>query len=226
MAILCDDQQMTISDRLRHMHRSSTRLIAMLVVGAVAAVLVGLLGEWTIAVIAGWAAASVTYVVWVWLIIGRMDAATTAIHATREDPSRTISDLLVLLASLASLGAIVFLLVGAHAAPGAQRGVLAALAVVSVGLSWSLIHTLFTVRYASLFYRDGEGGVDFNQVDPPSYSDFAYLSFTLGMTFQVSDTNLQTHAIRVTALRHGLLSYLFGSVILATMINLVAGLSG
>ena len=197
----------------------------MLVVGAVAAVLVGLRFEWTIAVIVGWAAASVTYVVWVWLVIGHMDAATTEIHATREDPSRAVSDLLVLLASLASLGAIVFLLIGAHEAIGAQRGVLAALAVVSVGLSWTLIHTLFTVRYASLYYRDGEGSVDFNQVDPPRYSDFAYLSFTLGMTFQVSDTNLQTHAIRVTALRHGLLSYLFGSVILATMINLLAGLS-
>ena len=68
------------------------------------------------------------------------------------------------------------------------------------------------------------GGIDFNEDDPPAYADFAYLAFTLGMTFQVSDTDLQTKPIRATALRHGLLSYLFGAIILATTINLVAGL--
>lgn len=197
----------------------------MLVVGVVASAPTVLFGGWAFAAIVGWAAASVTYVVWVWLIIGHMDAETTASHASREDPSRAVSDLLVLLASLASLGAIVFLLVEAHNSFGAQRGLLAVMAVVSVALSWLLIHTLFTLRYALLYYRDGKRGVNFNQDEPPCYTDFAYLSFTLGMTFQVSDTNLQTHSIRMTALRHGLLSYLFGSVILATMINLIAGLS-
>jgi uncharacterized membrane protein len=96
--------------------------------------------------------------------------------------------------------------------------------VLSVVLSWTLLHTLFTLRYARLYYEGADGGIEFNQTEPPSYGDFAYLAFTLGMTFQVSDTNLKTHLIRMTALRHGLLSYLFGSVILATMINLVAGL--
>jgi uncharacterized membrane protein len=105
------------------------------------------------------------------------------------------------------------------------RGSLAGVAVVSVALSWGLIHTLFTLRYASLYYWDQEGGIDFNQDEPPRYSDFAYLAFTLGMTFQVSDTNLQSNDIRATALRHGLLSYVFGSVILATLINLIVGLS-
>jgi len=84
---------------------------------------------------------------------------------------------------------------------------------------------LFTLRYALLYYRGRDGGVDFNQDDPPRYTDFAYLAFTVGMTFQVSDTDLKTHTIRATALRHALLSYLFGSVILATTINLVAGIS-
>jgi uncharacterized membrane protein len=67
--------------------------------------------------------------------------------------------------------------------------------------------------------------VDFNQDDPPRYADFAYLAFTIGMTFQVSDTDLKTTEIRATALRHALLSYLFGSVILAATINLIAGLA-
>jgi uncharacterized membrane protein len=200
-------------------------LIVMLIAGVIASAITGVLGGWLLAPIIGWAAASVVYVGWVWVTIGHMDAATTALHATREDPARAVSDLLVVFASLASLGAIVFLLVQEQATPVDLRGVLAGVAVVSVALSWSLIHTLFTLRYASLYYRDKEGGVDFNQDEPPRYSDFAYLAFTLGMTFQVSDTNLQTNDIRATALRHGLLSYLFGSVILATLINLIVGLS-
>jgi len=105
-----------------------------------------------------------------------------------------------------------------------QQGIQAGVAVLSVALSWVLLHTLFTLRYASLYYSGVDGGVDFNQAAPPSYGDFAYLAFTLGMTFQVSDTNIEDHSVRMTALRHGLLSYLFGSVILATLINLVAGL--
>lgn len=204
-------------------------MVAMLLVGVLAAVVTGLFGAWTFApvafaVIVGWAAACVTYILWVWLIIGAMDAATTARHATREDPSRATSELLVLLASLASLGGIGFLLFAAHAASVGERGLLAGVAVVSVGLSWALIHTLYTLRYASLYYRGVVGGIDFNQEELPRYSDFAYLSFTLGMTYQVSDTNLQNHEMRVTALRHGLLSFPFGSGILATVINLVAGL--
>lgn len=117
------------------------------------------------------------------------------------------------------------MLVEAHSKHGGEKGLLATLAVVSVALSWALVHTLFTLRYASLYYFDEDGGVNFNQSTPPRYADFAYLAFTLGMTFQVSDTNLETAGFRATALRHALLSYMFGTVILATMINLVAGLS-
>jgi uncharacterized membrane protein len=86
------------------------------------------------------------------------------------------------------------------------------------------VYTVCTVRYARLYYADPPGGIDFNQDEPPRYLDFAYLAFTLGMTYQVSDTDLQTHEIRGTALRHALLSYLLGAVILATIINMVAGL--
>jgi uncharacterized membrane protein len=208
------------------LHRSSTRLVVMLIVGLLVAVATGALVGWEFAATTGWAAACVVYIARVWFTIGGMDDATTASHATREDPQRGISDFLVLLASVASLGAIVFLLVVAHASSNSQKVVLAVLAVISVALSWSLIHTLFTLRYASLYYAGDDGGVSFNQKEPPQYTDFAYLAFTLGMTFQVSDTNLQTHAMRVTALRHALLSYIFGTVILASLINLLAGLGG
>jgi uncharacterized membrane protein len=81
------------------------------------------------------------------------------------------------------------------------------------------------LRYARLYYTEPIGGVDFNADDKPSYTDFAYLAFTIGMTFQVSDTALSSRAIRSAALRHALLSYLFGTVILATTVNFVAGLA-
>ncbi|MGY4856881.1 DUF1345 domain-containing protein [Cryobacterium sp. AP23] len=205
-------------------HRSSTRLIVMVVVGVVAGLLTGLFVDWLLAPAIGWAAAAVLYIGWVWATIAPMDAATTAAHATREDPSRGITDLLLILASLASLGSILIVLLQARVAFGSVKVMLAALAVVTVALSWVLVHTLFTLRYASLYYADDDGGVDFNQVEPPCYEDFAYLSFTLGMTFQVSDTSLTSSAMRRVALRHALMSFLFGSIILATLINLVAGL--
>jgi len=177
-----------------------------------------------VALIAGWAAACVTYIGWVWLAVGRLDATGTAAHATREDPSRRASELLVLLASVVSLGSIVFLLSAAESTSSGARGALAATTVASVALSWVLIHTLFTLRYASLYYRGDDGGVDFNQAEPPTYGDFAYLAFTIGMTYQVSDTSIRSHRIRMAALRHALLAFPFGAGILAALINLVAGL--
>jgi len=193
--------------------------------GVLVAVAVGVLGSWPLAPEAGWGAAALLYCGWVWLAVGRMSAAQTRAHATREDPSHASTDLLVISAAVISLGAVGLVLGEASSAKGAAAGILAGSAVLSVALSWLLIHTLFTLRYALLYYTGPNDGIDFNQDNPPRYTDFAYLAFTIGMTFQVSDTDLKTHHIRATALRHALLSYLFGAVILATTINLVAGLS-
>jgi uncharacterized membrane protein len=83
------------------------------------------------------------------------------------------------------------------------------------------------LRYARLYYRSGQiGGIDFNEEGPPDYLDFAYVAFTIGLTFQVSDTNLSSKQIRRLALRHALLSYLFGAVIIGLTINVVATLLG
>jgi uncharacterized membrane protein len=84
---------------------------------------------------------------------------------------------------------------------------------------------LFALRYARLYYTGTPGGIGFNQDIPPRYLDFAYLAFTIGMTFQVSDTDLQRPEIRATALRQALLAYLFGAVVLASTINLVSQLA-
>jgi len=125
---------------------------------------------------------------------------------------------------LASLVAVGVVLVAAGSAHSTKRGLLAGLAVASVALSWLLVHTLFTLRYARL-YQSGHGGVSFNQESPPCYMDFAYVAFTIGMTFQVSDTDIKSTTIRAAALQHALLSYLFGAVILATTVNFIVSLS-
>ena len=223
---MCNDRVVEIREQHSRPGRSRLRVVAMAVVGILVTVGVGVAGFWPYAATIGWAAACVVYIGWVWTVIGKMDARATATHATREDPARATSEVLIVLAGTASLVAVAFVLVQAKGSHGSTKDVLASIAVLSVALSWFLVHTLFTLRYARLYYTGVDGGIDFNQKEPPSYLEFAYLSFTIGMTFQVSDTNLEAPDIRATALRHGLLSFVFGSVVLATTINLIASLAG
>jgi uncharacterized membrane protein len=194
------------------------------VVGVVVGVLIGVVAGWRYAPAAGWSAAAAVLVMWTWLVIAPMNAEQTEAHATREDPARALTDLVVLIASVASLAGVVYLLAAGSNEHGAGEAIAAGLGILSVAGAWAVVHTVFTVRYALLYYTGSPGGIDFNQSGRPEYLDFAYLAFTLGMTYQVSDTDLQTRPIRATALRHGLLSYLLGAVVLATVINLVAGL--
>ena len=152
------------------------------------------------------------------------DGARTRAIAMREDETRVVADVLVLAASLASLAGVGMILVKASQSEGVTTALLTGLGVLSVVLAWATVHTVFTLRYADLYYTDG-GGIDFNQDDDPDYRDFAYLAFTIGMTYQVSDTNLGARPIRHAALRHALLSFVFGTAIIAMTINIVAGLA-
>ncbi|MGT2425046.1 DUF1345 domain-containing protein [Amnibacterium kyonggiense] len=171
---------------------------------------------------AGWIAFSIVFLAVTWRVIGGMDATRTAGHATREDPTTRAGSIILIVASLASLGGVALLLVGGQQG---SKVLEPALAVASVALSWLLVHSLYTLKYAALYYTGRDGGVDFNQRSDPDYQDFAYLALTLGMTYQVSDTSITSRDIRHAALRHGLLSYLLGAVVLASTINLVAGLA-
>lgn len=190
-----------------------------LVVAVVTALTVG--PRWAASV--GWAAACAVYVVTAFPLL-RADAGRTARWAAREDPQRTASDLLLVGASAASVVAILVVLSTARGLHGTAQDLAAALGVVSVLLSWLLVQTLFTLRYAELYYSGTPGGVDFNQPEPPRYTDFAYFAVTVGMTYQVSDTTITSSTIRATTLRHALLSFFFGTVVIASVINLVAGL--
>jgi uncharacterized membrane protein len=195
------------------------------VVGLAAAVPVIAVGSVPLGLLVGWDLTSLIYITWLGTKIRNCDARDTAQRATNIDPDRTLTDLLLLSAAVASLVAVGFVLVRARQTHGAEELFRVGLALASVVISWALVHTVYTLRYAHLYYTGEDGGNDFNQPDPPTYTDFVYLAFTIGMTFQVSDTSLSSRVIRQTALRHALLSYLFGTGILATAINLVASLS-
>lgn len=203
------------------------RILVAVPLGVCAAVVVGLTAGWPFAPAAGWIVAAAAYLIWTWSIVGRLDAVQTARHATKygeDDSTPWIIDLTVLLASMASLGGVGYLL-AAESTGGIGAAVVGAL---SVAAAWVTVHTVYMLGYARLYYTGDEGGIDFNESDGyrPDYGDFAYLAFTLGMTYQVSDTNLTDRAIRMTALRHALLSFLLGAIVLAIVINLGASLIG
>lgn len=202
-----------------------TKLLVCLVAGIAAGVLAAILGTGREAPLIGWGTLSVAFCAWVWASVWRLDPAATAAHAKAQSPGRDVADLVLLGASVASLVAVGYVLFGAGSQSGAAKYAQAALAVASVVVSWILVHTVYTLRYARAYYGDPIGGIDFNEDDEPQYSDFAYLAFTIGMTFQVSDTDLRTKTIRRLALRHAWLSFPLGTVIIATSINLVAGLA-
>lgn len=111
------------------------------------------------------------------------------------------------------------------AASGAGQDARVALALVSIVASWAVVHTVYALRYAAMYYTGPDGGVDLNQRDAPAYADFLYVSLTIGMTFQVSDTELQSTAVRRLAIAHALLSYVFGAGVVATTDDLVASLT-
>jgi uncharacterized membrane protein len=184
-----------------------------------------LLAPWQFAALAGWNAAAATFVGWVWIGVGHFTPDETREFATREDTNLVSASVLLLSAAVASLVGTGFDLVKATEAHHAGRVALTAIGVLTVALSWTLVHTVFALRYAHEYYTPPEGGIDFKSDDEnPDYQDFAYVAFTVGMTFQVSDTDVQARRIRRTVIRHALISYLFGAVILAVVVNLIASL--
>ena len=192
--------------------------------GAIALVLAGAFWNWAYAPALGWDVTAITFCTWIWVVIWPMSSAETAAKARSTDPNRAISDVLMLTACVVSIAAVGIVVVGAHAARGVDAELLASLSLISIAVSWLTVHTIFTLRYALLYYEGHEGGVDFHQDVPPNYRDFAYMAITVGMTYQVADTDLHATSLRAAVLRHALLSYLFGAVILAATINLIAGL--
>lgn len=154
--------------------------------------------------------------------IFRRDPSETAARFASSDPGRTLVDVVI---TLAGVGGLIG--VGAMLWRTARPDLQVFEALLSVGVvasCWVAIHTVYTLRYARQYFASQPDCIDFGPHEP-ALSDFAYLSFTLGMTYQVSDTDLRTSEVRKIVLEHTLISYIFGAVIIAATINLIAGLA-
>ncbi|MET2009945.1 DUF1345 domain-containing protein [Microbacterium chocolatum] len=209
---------------LRPHHTVVLRLSTAALIGVVTAVVLAPVLGIAAALLAGWAALATTAVVWVVLVVWPMDAAATRAHATTEDPGRSVARVAALVGSVASLGAVAVVLVQTDRAGEVISWILAAIALLSVAASWLLIQVDYMLRVAHLYYSDPIGGIDFNQSDDPEYSDFAYFSLGVGMGYQVGDTSVRSNEIRRLVIPQALLAYMFGAVIIGTVVNLVLDL--
>jgi uncharacterized membrane protein len=189
----------------------------------------GLQLSWKLAALAAWDGGGLTLLLLAWMTITLCSAKATQERASGEDPGRTAVYTLVLLSAGASLLAATPLVHHAKAVTGSEGEALVALCLANVAVCWALTHTAFTLRYAHLYYREddeGVGGVEFPGGGAPSYFDFAYLAFTIGMCFQVSDASVTSPQIRRTVLLHACLSFIYNTAILAFVLNLVFGFAG
>jgi len=198
------------------------RLFSGVVVGIVVLLATAAFAPWQIDLVAFWDGVAASFLVVVWFQIGGLDGRATAAMAVREDETRTMTRLILVTASMVSLVGVGLVLAKATQEGGRTEFVMTVVAVVTIVLSWGVVQTAYVLRYAHLYYNPPPGGVGFDETDP-DYLDFAYLAVTIGMTYQVSDTDIRKRTIRRAALGHALLSYVFGAVIIAAAINIVAG---
>jgi uncharacterized membrane protein len=204
---------------------AAVRLGVAAAVGAVAlAVALAAGASDALSVSVGFDAEAFTFLGLVWLAIAGRDATSTERLARTEDSSRATSDIVLVSTGLASLVSIGFLLVAAGRGAGPADWGLVFICVLGIVLQWFTVHTVFLLAYARLYYGPPRGGIGFSGDDPPDYYDFAYLALTIGMTYQVSDTDLTAKPVRRTAIRHALLSYVYGALIVAVTINLIGSL--
>jgi uncharacterized membrane protein len=204
---------------------SARRALISLLTGLAAGAVVALLATPRLLPLVSWTVTVAVVLTWVWWISWPQDSEGTKYLAEQESTTRS-TDFWLLAAAVASLAVVVVALVQSSSQRSGTAVASVILSVLSVTLSWALVHTVFAFKYARLYYlgEPDAGGIDFKQEEPPRYSDFAYLAFTVGMSFAVSETEPTATQTRKVALGHALLSYLFGTGVLAVAINLVTNL--
>ncbi len=202
--------------------RARPKLIISVLLGV--AVATALPSEWrlTTRALAGWDLGVTLYLAIVYWTIARSQASHIRQHANNEDEGRGVILVLTVAAALATLAAIVAQLGGAQGKTDAKSWQLL-LALITIFLSWTLIHSIFAIHYAHEFYaEDRPGGLNFPGGEKPGYWDFVYFSFVVGMTFQVSDVSITSRNIRMTVTAHSIVSFLFNVSLIALMVNIAA----
>lgn len=183
-------------------------------------------------IIVTWISYATTIVIIDWIIILTIHPKEVRKNVQLEDSSITFIFLFIITAAFISLFAVITLIISGKANTTGQTTEHALLAIASVGISWWLTHTVFTFRYAHLYYttqegkKEIDGGLEFPKEPNPDYLDFVYFSFIIGMTFQVSDVDISSRRIRRLTWAHSILSFIFNTVIVALSINIISGLFG
>ena len=203
------------------------RLAIALLVGVLAGLVVplGPAGEPLTHMLTGFVAGGLAFAVPLLMHVLGHDAPSTRARVQGRDGDAAWYDVVVIVVGLASLAGVGVLLIGGQS-KGVAPVIDALVGVGAVAVGWLCVHTVYVLRYARVYYASPKPPIDFNQDEDPTFSDFAYFSFNLGMAYQVSDTDLKTSDIRRVVLGHTLLAYLYGTIVIAATINLVAGIGG
>ena len=164
-----------------------------------------------------------------WIVFFTCSPAMIRKIASKEDGSRIFVFIVILISALASMVTVLFLILAKTEPP--QRGLYLTIAVGGMLLSWVMVHTTFCFHYANMYYGNDKNrpethaeGLEFPEENAPDYLDFAYFSFVIGMTFQVSDVQITSRIVRRVALLHGLISFVLNTFVVALTVNLIAGL--
>jgi uncharacterized membrane protein len=182
-------------------------------------------------IISTWCAFAFSYVTTSWIVMFSRKLEQIKKMAREEDGSKTFVFIFTIVASIAAMVTVLLLVISSE---NAEKNELLTVFVCffSVMLSWVLVHTILTFHYAHVYYDDdssgknpNRGGLNFPEDDAPNYLDFAYFSFVIGMTFQVSDVEVTDKKIRRLVLLHGLISFLLNTFVVALTVNFIAGLS-
>jgi uncharacterized membrane protein len=203
------------------------RLLTSAVVGVTLLLALSSDYTWELRALAAWDGASLFQIAVTWWIIIRADADETRRRAAAEDPGRAALSIIVLASSLVALGSATVVARKAHATHNDESVALIVASLVAVLCAWFLTHSVYTLRYARLFYQvdeDGAGGLVFPGKKPPDDLDFAYFAFTIGVAFATSDVKIEGRNMRRTALGHTLTAFAFNTLILANVLNVLADL--
>ena len=208
------------------------RLLISLVVAALVSVLLPSWLHLPTRILCSWDSGMICFLALAWWMMSRATPQKMRRSAQRQDENRLAILTLVVAAACASVLAIGFMLKDKKGISTSLLTLHVALSGVTIVASWLLIHTMFALHYAHLYYRDrkdtaNEGmaeGLEFPGEKQPDYWDFLYFSFVIGMTSQVSDVEVTSRPLRRLALVHGVLSFFFNTAILAMSINIIAGL--
>ena len=184
---------------------------------------------WTTRSLMSWDTFSLCILILAWITLSNEQPAQVAQTASLQDAGRTAIFVVVVFAACVSVFAVAVELSTAKGLGAAHFGFHIVFCVLTVFISWLLVHTIFALRYAHIYYECGDdgnpiGGLNFPNETTPDYLDFAYFSFVIGMTSQVSDVSIGASRMRRLALLHGLISFAFNLSILGLCINIISGL--